>query len=217
MTLWIAALKFCRIFCVSRDCFDLNRYWLTRRQQRLWTATWPRCRSLWVDRVKSRSAKHRLPARTVTQLCRRAPMTLIDPTWTHFSRQPSWPRLSSRSHNWARANLTTYILNINLQRPCHQNDCDSEFRRLANICTSDTDAGYNSDNLSDTGQLFKIAQENRYIYFPWKCTHSNRRISLFSVKLLLEHVSLNIHRIGYILPVLCFWIRCCFCVCVVVS
>jgi len=42
---------------------------------------------------------------------------------------------------------------INLQRARHQVDCDSEFRRLANICTSDMDPEYNSDNLSDTGQL----------------------------------------------------------------
>jgi len=38
-----------------------------------------------------------------------------------------------------------------------QTDCDSEFRRLANICAADMDPEYNSDNLSDTGQLFKKA------------------------------------------------------------
>ena len=39
---------------------------------------------------------------------------------------------------------------------------------LTYICTSATDAEYNSDNLSDTGQLFKIAQENVPTLKHWR-------------------------------------------------
>ena len=51
------------------------------------------------------------------------------------------------------------VQHINRQRACHQANCDCEFCRLADICTSATDAEYNSDNLSDIGQLFKKAQK----------------------------------------------------------
>jgi len=45
-------------------------------------------------------------------------------------------------------------------------DCDSEFRRLANICAADMDT--NSDNLSDSGRLFKKAQENDPTLKHWR-------------------------------------------------
>jgi len=45
-------------------------------------------------------------------------------------------------------------------------DCDIEFRRLASIGAADMDP--NSDNLSDTGQLFKKAQENDPTLQHWR-------------------------------------------------
>jgi len=78
--------------------------------------------------------------------------SLKSPTLLTSSKQPLAQLSDSESDD-------VHTEHINLQRACHQTHCDSEFRRLANICTSDTDAEYNPDNLSDTGQLFKKAQK----------------------------------------------------------
>jgi len=87
--------------------------------------------------------------------------SLKSPTLLTSSEQP----LAQLSESESDDVHTQYI---NLQRACRQANCDSEFRRLASICTSATDAEYNSDNLSDTGQLFKKTQENVPTLKHWR-------------------------------------------------